>query len=204
VSDPHTPAPKVGAPVPNGAAHDAHTASPPETLTTACPAHSPEPSAPAHSSFWQRRIVQPILAQLTQGITPDRIALTLGVGLACGVFPFLGFTTALCFVVAAALRLNQPIIHIVNQLLWPVQLALIPVYVRLGAALYGAEALPLDPQEVSRVFFASQREFWARFGLMGLQALTAWLLSLPVLVGATWLATRPILRRLASARAPRP
>ncbi|HLP24428.1 MAG TPA: DUF2062 domain-containing protein [Acidobacteriota bacterium] len=163
-------------------------------------------SAPrsAPPGFWQRRIVQPIVAQLTQGITPDRIALTLGVGLACGVFPFLGFTTALCFIAAAAFGLNQPIIHVLNQLLWPVQLALIPVYVRLGAALHGAEALPFDPPEVSRVFFASQREFWSRFGLMGLQALTAWLLSLPLLVGGTWLAARPILRRLASARVGRP
>lgn len=154
--------------------------------------------------FWQRRVVQPIAAQLTQGITPDRIALTLGVGLACGIFPFLGFTTALCFVAAAALRLNQPIIHVVNQLLWPVQLALIPVYVKLGAALYGTEALPFDPHEVTRVFLASQREFWSRFGLMGLHALSAWALSLPLLVGGVWLVTRPILHRLASARAARP
>lgn len=188
MSNPPTPAPKVGAAVPSGAAPDAQIAS----------------SSLKRAGFWQRRIVQPILAQLTQGITPDRIALTLGVGLACGVFPFLGFTTALCFVVAAALRLNQPIIHIVNQLLWPVQLALIPVYVRLGAALFGAEALPFDPQEVSRVFLASQREFWARFGLMGLHAFTAWLLSLPLLIGATWLIVRPILRRVASARLSRP
>lgn len=167
----------------------------------------PRPAATndtARPSFCQRRIVQPIVAQLTQGITPDRIALTIGVGLACGVFPFLGFTTALCFVAAAALRLNQPIIHVVNQLLWPVQLALIPVYVRLGARLFGAEALPFDPQEVSRVFLSSQSEFWSRFGLMGLHALIAWVLSLPLLVGATWLATRPILRRLASARVRRP
>lgn len=148
--------------------------------------------------------MQPIVAQLTQGITPDRIALTLGVGLACGVFPFLGFTTALCFVAAAALRLNQPIIHVVNQLLWPVQIALIPVYVKLGATLYGAETLPFDAQEVSRVFLASQREFWSRFSLMGLHALTAWALSLPLLVGGVWLTTRPLLQRLASGRAARP
>jgi len=161
-------------------------------------------NAPApRPGFWQRRIVQPVVAQLTQGITPDRIALTLGVGLACGVFPFLGFTTALCFVVAAALRLNQPLIHVVNQLLWPVQLALIPVYVRLGAALFGPAPLPFDPHEVAHVFVASQREFWSRFGLMGLQALAAWLLSLPLLVGGVWLVARPILRRLASARAAR-
>ena len=33
---------------------------------------------------------------------------------------------------------------------------------------------------------------------MGLHALTAWLLTVPVLVGATYAATRPVLRALAA------
>lgn len=154
--------------------------------------------------FWQRRVVGPVVAQLTQGVTPDRLALTLGAGLACGMFPFLGFTTGLCFVVAAAWRLNQPLIHVVNQLLWPVQLAGIPLYVAFGQQLYGAPPLPVDPTEIARVFREAPREFWTRFGLMGLHALTAWLLTVPVLVGATYWGTRPVLRRLASKWVRRP
>jgi uncharacterized protein (DUF2062 family) len=161
-------------------------------------------TSPPRPSFWQRRVIQPILAQLTQGVTPDRIALTLGVGLACGLFPFLGFTTALCFVVAWLMRLNQPIVHVINQLLWPVHLPMIAVYVHLGERLYGARAMPFDPEEVSRIFFESQREFWARFGLMGLHAFTAWLISVPLIVGIVYYAARPLLRRLASNPASRP
>ncbi len=149
-------------------------------------------------------MLDPIVAQLTQGVTPDRIALTLALGFACGVFPFLGFTTALCAVVAAALRLNQPIIHVVNQLLWPVQLAGIPLFVALGQKLYGAPPVPVDPTEIARVFAESQREFWTRFGLMGLHALTAWLLVAPVLVTALHFGLRPGLRRLASKLPARP
>lgn len=158
---------------------------------------TPPPAAPP-AGFWRRRVVGPVLAQLTQGVTPDRVALTLGLGLACGVFPFLGFTTALCAVVAAALRLNQPIIHVVNQLLWPVQLAGIPLFVTLGQKLYGAPPVPVDPTEIARVFADSQREFWTRFGLMGVHALSAWLLAAPWLVGAAFYGTRPFLRRAAA------
>ena len=161
-------------------------------------------TSPPRPSFWQRRVIQPILAQLTQGVTPDRIALTLGVGLACGLFPFLGFTTALCFAAAFMLRLNQPIIHIINQLLWPAQLAGIPVYVWLGQNIFGAPPVPVDPQEIARVFAESQREFWSRFGLMGLHAFTAWLVTVPLLIGTVYYATRPVLRRLASNPASRP
>lgn len=162
------------------------------------PAAEASPSENVPAGFWRRRVVAPILAQLTQGVTPDRLALTLGLGLACGVFPFLGFTTALCAIVAAGLRLNQPVIHIVNQLLWPVQLAGIPLYVALGQNLYGAPAVPVDPAEIARIFAESQREFWTRFGLMGLHALTAWTLTVPVLVAGTFYSTRPLLRRVAA------
>lgn len=137
------------------------------------------------------------MAQLRQGATPDGLALTSAVGLACGVFPFLGFTTGLCFLAALVLRLNQPVIHIINQLLWPVQLALIAVYVRAGAALFGATALPFDVAEIQRVFQESPAEFWTRFGVMGLHALTAWILTLPVIVGIAYYLLRPVLRRLA-------
>lgn len=149
-------------------------------------------------------MLDPIVAQLTQGVTPDRIALTLALGVACGVFPFLGFTTALCAVVAAALRLNQPIIHVVNQLLWPVQLAGIPLFVALGQKLYGAPPVPVDPAEIARVFSESPREFWTRFGLMGLHALSAWLLVTPFLVAALHFGLRPVLRRVASKLPVRP
>jgi len=154
--------------------------------------------------FWRRRVTAPLIAQLTQGVTPDRLALTLGLGVACGLFPFLGFTTALCALVAAALRLNQPVIHVVNQLLWPVQLAGIPLYVAFGQRLFNAPPVPVDPQEIARVFAESPAEFWMRFGLMGLHALSAWTLTLPILIGVTYFATRPILRVAASKLPRRP
>lgn len=148
--------------------------------------------------FWQRRVVDPIVAQLTQGVTPDKIALTIALGVACGMFPFLGFTTLLCFVVALLFRLNQPIIHVVNQLLWPVHLAMILVYIKAGAWLYGAEPLPFDAEEAARLFLESQREFWEEFGLIGLHVFTAWLLSAPVIAAALYYSLRPVLRHLAS------
>ncbi len=166
------------------------------------PSSAGQPAAPVPAGFWRRRVVAPLLAQLTQGVTPERLALTLGVGLAGGLFPFLGFTTALCFVAALALRLNQPIIHVLNQLLWPAQLAGIPLYVWLGQHLYGAPPVPVDPQEIARVFAESPRVFWTRFGLMGLHAFTAWLASAPLLIGAVYFSTRPLLLGLAK-RLPR-
>ena len=163
------------------------------------PLHPPAPPP----SFWRRRIIDPVVAQLTQGVTPHQLARTIGLGLVCGIFPFLGFTTLLCFLSALLLRLNQPVIHLVNQLMWPVQLAFIPIYLKAGAWLFRAESLPFDPQVAAQMFWHSPAQFWARFGLMGLHAFVAWLITAPFIVASGYWFSRPILRRWASGRAAR-
>jgi uncharacterized protein (DUF2062 family) len=167
------------------------------------PAPPPDPAAPK-PSFFRRRILGPITAQLTQGITPDRIAFTLGLGVALSLFPFLGFTTILCFAVAAAFKLNQPIIQVLNQLMWPIWIPMVAVYIKVGAAIFGAAAMPFDPAEVSRLFLTSQGEFWAKFGMVGVHAFTAWIISVPIITAVLFYATRPALRRLGIALARRP
>src|SRR5256885_328582 len=69
-----------------------------------------------------RRIIAPILAQLRQGITPEKIALTLALGAALGIFPILGASTLLCAIAGIWLRLNQPVIQLTNYLVYPLQL----------------------------------------------------------------------------------
>jgi len=50
--------------------------------------------------FFYRRLVRPILDLLRQGVTPEKMALSLALGGALGVFPALGCTTLLCTIVA--------------------------------------------------------------------------------------------------------
>ncbi len=158
----------------------------------AVPAPAPPPG------FWRRRVVAPLLAQLTQGVTPDKLAFTLGVGTACSLFPFLGFTSLLNLGVGLALRMNQPILQALNQLLGPVQLALILVYVRGGELLWGAGPSQFTLAEMLRIFReASLGEFFARFGWAGVYAFTAWIVTAPLVVAALTFAVRPALRRLA-------
>ena len=147
-----------------------------------------------------RRLLVPLRAQLIQGTTPEQLALTLGVGAACSLFPFLGFTALLNLGVGMALRLNQPILQTLNQLLGPLQLILILVYVRIGETIWGATGERFTLSDMLETFRdASVPEFLARFGWAGVHALTAWLLSAPVIVLAARAASRPALRRLGSA-----
>lgn len=137
-------------------------------------------------------------AQLTQGVTPDQIAFTLAIGTACSLLPFLGFTSLLNLGVGLWLRLNQPILQTLNQLLGGLQLALILVYVRLGEMIWQAPAMPLSISQLMASFRADPWAFLQRFGWTGVHAATAWALSVPLIVAAIYYPLRPVLRRFAT------
>lgn len=157
------------------------------------------PAEPARLSFWQRQVRDPIVALFTQGITPDKVSLTLAVGTACSLFPFLGFTSLLNLAVGLRLRMNQPLLQTLNQLIGPVHLVMIVVYVRLGEWIWRAQEDRFTIAEMLRVFReASLGEFLHRFGWAGVHAFTAWALTTPLLTAALYYLLRPMLHRLAS------
>ncbi len=156
----------------------------------------------ARPSFWQRRVVLLILAQLRQGITPEKIALTIALGLVLGLFPIIGSTTLLCSLAALVLRLNQPVIQLVNYLTFPLQLALIiPVY-RAGERLFFQTPVPLSIPLIHARFQADFGQFLRDFGQIALQGVAVWCLLAPLFLWVAYFSLRPLLRRLADKPAP--
>ena len=150
-------------------------------------------------SVWARRVVTPLVNQLRQGITPEKISLTIALGLVLGVFPILGATTILCGLAAVRLGLNQPIIQLVNYVAYPLQLlALIPFY-RAGETLFRQPHLPLSIPMLLERFRADTGKFFADFGLVAVQGIAVWCLVAPIIAGAVYFSVRPPLRALARA-----
>ena len=86
----------------------------------------------------RRRIVAPLLDLLRQGITPEKLAFSIALGITLGVTPVLGSTTMLCLLAATVLRLNLPAIQLVNCLVYPLQLALLVPFIRIGGWVFSA------------------------------------------------------------------
>jgi uncharacterized protein (DUF2062 family) len=149
------------------------------------------PTAP---SRWRRWFINPVLAQLRQGITPEKVSLTIALGVTLGVFPIMGTTTFLCAAAGLAFRLNQPILQAINYAIYPLQIALILVFVRIGELLYRAPRLPFSFSELMAKFRASPGDFFSDFASTFLHGITAWLLLAPLLAGLLYFALRPILR----------
>jgi uncharacterized protein (DUF2062 family) len=156
-----------------------------------------EPSS-GTSSFWQRRLMDPIIAQLKQGITPEKIALTLALAAVFGIFPILGATTLLCGIAAVWLRLNQPLIQVSNYLLTPLHVTLLLPFYRAGETLYGKPHVPIfSVVELLERFKAAPLQFFADYGMVGVYGITVWALIAPWLALALYFSLRPLLRRLA-------
>jgi len=164
------------------------------------PDSSPSPAASPPRTAWQRQVIDPIVAQLTQGITPEKIALTVAVGSAFALFPVLGTTTLLCLIVGITLRLNQPIIQIVNAVCATVHLPVIFGLVRLGNFIFGTTNTHVGIRMMNHMFWDSPREFWDRFGLIVFHAIVAWSLCAPVWMVLAYCLAMPVLREVARRR----
>jgi uncharacterized protein (DUF2062 family) len=159
--------------------------------------------APARRSVLGRawgRTIDVVLAQLRQGVTADKIALTLAIGLMLGLFPILGTTTTLCALAALWLRLNQPMIQLVNWIAAPLQLPGIYLFIRIGERITRSAPVQFSITGLIGQFRASPLQFLRQFGMTGLRGVLAWLLIAPPLGALLYFALRPPLRRLAQLR----
>lgn len=141
----------------------------------------PAPTPVTQQSWWRRRVLAPLMAQLRQGTSPKMIAVTVAAGCVLSLFPILGSTTILCGIVAAAFGLNQPLIQTVNYLLYPAQIALLfPLY-RTGEWLFQQPPVPLfSLTELTARFWNSPGQFFIDYGLVAVYGIVAWaLIALP-------------------------
>jgi uncharacterized protein (DUF2062 family) len=138
-----------------------------------------------------------ILDQLRQGITPEKIALTIAAASALGVFPLLGTTTFLCLVVAFALRLNQALMQLVNYLVYPLQFAGIYLFVRIGERLVGARPMSFRIEEIVRSFGADPIAFLRKFGMTGVHGIIGWFVVVVPIASIVYVSLLPALRKAA-------
>lgn len=81
-------------------------------------------------------VIQRLHVVMTCGLTPGKMALTLCLGAAIGILPLIWGTSLICVVLAYLFRLNHVALQSVNYLLYPLQLALLLPFFKLGERLF--------------------------------------------------------------------
>ena len=147
-------------------------------------------------SWLQRQIITPIFQLLRQGITPEKIALSIAFGAVLGSMPFIGLTTALCFVIAYALRLNPVAIQLVNYLMYPVQIALFLPFIRAGEKVFHARHLAISIAQLQRLIETNAiqaiRILWTALW----HAVAVWAILAPIAIAILYLCLTPVLRHV--------
>jgi uncharacterized protein (DUF2062 family) len=149
-----------------------------------------------NNGFFRNRLAVPILDLLRQGITPEKIALSIALGIALGVTPVIGSTSVLCFLAALLLRLNMPAIQLINYCVYPLQFVLLIPFLRMGQWLFAARPVALS---LAQILHLVRTDAWAAVaGLWTatLHALVVWLALGSVAVPVLYLVLTPLLRGL--------
>jgi Uncharacterized protein conserved in bacteria len=131
---------------------------------------------------------------LRQGMTPQRLALTLALGFAIGCIPVVGIPTVLCAALALTLRLNQPAIQAANYAAMPLQIILIVPFMRLGKWMFGMGSMDLQISSWLRHSLTFGPA--AQIGWLASQALFGWFLVALPAVALLWLPLTLMLRRI--------
>jgi len=146
-------------------------------------------------AFLRRRLVDPLKAQLAQGVTPGRLALAVALGFVLGAVPVLGISTFLCLGVAAALKLNQPAIQVANYAAYPVQLALLIPFFQAGAWLFGRPPVTFTVKQLKAELHADRWGTITHYAGANLRAVAAWALVAPVVALLVFVVLRKVLTR---------
>ena len=137
-----------------------------------------------------------LLAFLTAGLTPERLAFCIALGIVLGTVPALGTTTLLCTLAAFLFRLNLPAIQLANFVAYPLQLALLLPLIRAGEWLFGAKPLDLSLGLIQRMMEADFQATAIHLWMATMRALLVWVLLAPLAMGLVYLLMVPILRKL--------
>ncbi len=146
--------------------------------------------------FWQRKFIKPIIDLLNQGITLQKIVLSIAIGATLGVIPVPGVTTILCTIAAILFRLNLPAIQLVNYLVYPLQIILLIPFYRAGEFVFNAEPLSLSASQVAGMIkedvLAAIKFLWDTT----LHAVVIWCILAPILVAILYYLLLPLVKRL--------
>ena len=144
-------------------------------------------------SLRQHKLARLVVALLSEGMTPHKIALTLALGMMLGATPVLGTTTILCAAAAVLLRLNLPLIQAVNFVAYPLQLLLLIPFMQAGQWLFHQPPLPFNRSQLLALLHTGAWNALRQLWLYSLHGVAAWLLLGGASAALIYLILRPLL-----------
>jgi uncharacterized protein (DUF2062 family) len=140
--------------------------------------------------------MNPILDLLRVGASPRKLAWSMAIGFAIGINPLLGSTTLVSLLAAFLFRLNLVASQIANHIVYPLQLLLFFVFIRLGDHLFHTGRMPMGRKAILEAVrhhpWDTTRELWS----WEWHALVVWAIVCTILTPLLAAVLTPMLGRL--------
>ncbi|MFW5886538.1 MAG: DUF2062 domain-containing protein [Bacteroidota bacterium] len=120
---------------------------------------------------------------ITQSTHPRQISLAIALSFVFGIMPFFGLITILLTILAILLNLNQVIVHVTHNVVFPLQLILLVPFYKAGQWLYGDLLFPGSISLFIETVINDPIKILSDFGIAASMALLIWaLISMPVFI----------------------
>jgi len=144
---------------------------------------------------YHNKILKPLVNFLKEGLSPEKLALSVALGFVIGIIPVLGITTIMCALVAIIFRINMPAIQLINYFVYPLQLILFIPFLKFGAFIFPSEEL------IFSLFFIKgllQQDFWLAVQLFwkaNLGAIIIWFAISPFIIAIIYYSVLPVFKK---------
>jgi uncharacterized protein (DUF2062 family) len=130
--------------------------------------------------YFNRKVMQPLMALLKAGATPQKLALSVAFGCIIGIFPIFA-TTLICIFIAFIFRLNHAAIQIANYAVYALQFILFIPFIQLGLFIMGKS---ISTEKLEEMVDWIATDIWLAMGEVGeifLAGLLGWgIVAIPV------------------------
>jgi len=134
-------------------------------------------------NYFKKNVVIPFIELMKQGISPEKLALSIALGFIIGIIPFIGVSTALCAILALWFKLNIAAIQIVNYIAYPIQLIFYIPFIKAGEKILGYTDTQFTISEILKLFEGGFIPAVKILWLANLQGLFIWLIiTIPVVL----------------------
>jgi hypothetical protein len=134
-------------------------------------------------SLLKKRVLVPLRISLKNGVSHQKLAVSLALGITIGIIPFYGLTTLLVGTLAIALRLDFVVMQVVHYVVHPLQIALLIPFLKISSHLLSSGAVDFTVMGYISYF---RSNFWLAlndFWKLNLLAIAIWfILSIPLFI----------------------
>ncbi|MDO9254778.1 MAG: DUF2062 domain-containing protein [Bacteroidales bacterium] len=122
------------------------------------------------------KILIPFRLVPKEGLSPEKLAFSVTLGIVSGIFPVIGLTTLLSIILTMLFRQNLLVVQSVQWILALVQVLLIIPFMQFGAYILNVHAFHINMTQINHAFQPGMLSGIKTVGIFHLYGILTWLI----------------------------